>query len=228
MSVGASERIENREDSHGQGKDKGLGRRPSATLAQTYARNLENEPIDLARPRNCLLLRCRTANWAARLPRWVTSGRTQSEHNESAVPREADIGARGRHVALGPTADSRSAANIGTSANHPSLTTVTVIGSLIVMLARWPILAVTLAMLAGTLLSIAPIRAFEPARARIMSGLRGTEPLPVLHGRASHAGKRPRLSLAHQQRRPHVVPVRHGAHCEIELDIFRQDCACCL
>jgi hypothetical protein len=32
----------------------------------------------------------------------VTSGRTQSEHNESAVPREADIGARGRHVALGP------------------------------------------------------------------------------------------------------------------------------
>src|SRR4029077_16162792 len=34
----------------------------------------------------------------------TTSGRTQSEHNESAVPREADIGARGRHVALGPQA----------------------------------------------------------------------------------------------------------------------------
>jgi hypothetical protein len=32
------------------------------------------------------------------------SGRTQSEHNESAVPREADIGARGRHVELGPKA----------------------------------------------------------------------------------------------------------------------------
>ena len=32
----------------------------------------------------------------------VMSDKTQSEHNESAVPREADIGARGRHVALGP------------------------------------------------------------------------------------------------------------------------------
>src|SRR5450755_4360443 len=64
-------------------------------------------------------------------------------------------------------ADSRSAANIGTGANHRSLTTITVIGFRRsrtrdqVMLPQWPILAGTLAFLAGTLLSIAPIRAFE-------------------------------------------------------------------
>jgi hypothetical protein len=46
----------------------------------------------------------------------VTSGRTQSEHNESAVFREADIGARGRHVALGPEAEVGNSHSISRSA----------------------------------------------------------------------------------------------------------------
>jgi hypothetical protein len=40
-----------------------------------------------------------------RRPSWVTSGRTQSEHNVSAVPEKQTL-ARGRHVALGPIPDS--------------------------------------------------------------------------------------------------------------------------
>jgi hypothetical protein len=92
------------------------------------------------------------------------------------------------------------------------------------MLARWSILAVTLAILAGTLLSIAPIRAFDQLE-------RGSCPVHAEQDRhrfwMEELRAPERLSLAHQQRRPHVVPLRHGAHCETQLDVFRQDCACC-
>ena len=69
---------------------------------------------------------------------------------------------------------------------------------------------------------------FRARRARVMcSASRGTAYVGNVPVGLSQC-PRPRLSLAHQQRRPRVVPVRHGAHCETGLEVSRQDCACCL